>query len=254
MFFRGSLIATGIAVAVSLFLNPFLIPALIGLFVYVSPRPRRVRDEECQRRQAELREVQTAIREQMATWPEQEIHRMRTLQNRSHTLLGRLENCQPDSKAGKARLETFMREKALNQYLSGFFIDARNFPGIGIQRKATLSSFGLETADQLTEKRIRKVPGFGKTYARVLMDWRDQLAKEYRRRHPLNPTPEDLQRARTKLAKEQRRIATQLENVLQEFRQTQKRVRYLTRHLTPHLNRLHERKLQLESDLVELKK
>ena len=60
-------------------------------------------------------------------------------------------------------------------YLSRQLIDPEPLPDIGPARKATLRSFGIETASDVEISSILRVPGFGPKRANTLMAWRDQV-------------------------------------------------------------------------------
>jgi DNA-binding helix-hairpin-helix protein with protein kinase domain len=65
----------------------------------------------------------------------------------------------------------------LDQYLENFFIEHAMIPGIGPSRKATLESYGIETASDVDTQRIVAVPGFGRAMADKLMEWRRELKR-----------------------------------------------------------------------------
>src|SRR5215468_6493413 len=47
-------------------------------------------------------------------------------------------------------------------------------------RKATLESYGIETAADLDKKRILAVPGFGPAMAEKLLEWRRSIERKFR--------------------------------------------------------------------------
>ena len=82
----------------------------------------------------------------------------------------------------QARLDalvTMRRERQLKRYLDQFRIERANIPGFGPGRKATLESYGIETAADITETTILRVPGFGPTYARRLLKWRRGIESRF---------------------------------------------------------------------------
>ena len=72
-------------------------------------------------------------------------------------------------------LEAAKRQKQLDRFLDRFFIDHAKIPKIGPGRKATLASWGIETAADITYQRLAGVPGFGETLAASLIMWRHSL-------------------------------------------------------------------------------
>jgi DNA-binding helix-hairpin-helix protein with protein kinase domain len=66
------------------------------------------------------------------------------------------------------------REKQLERY----FIAHARIPGIGPERLATLRSFGIESAADLNEEAVMRLPGFGGLLAERLMAWRRGIEEE----------------------------------------------------------------------------
>ena len=73
---------------------------------------------------------------------------------------------------GRQELEATRREHQLRQYLDGHFIASSGVPGIGTGRAATLASYGIETAADVTYAAVVAVPGFGGKRAKDLVAWR----------------------------------------------------------------------------------
>jgi DNA-binding helix-hairpin-helix protein with protein kinase domain len=76
-------------------------------------------------------------------------------------------------------LEAAKREKQLEQFLDRYFIDHAKIPKIGPGRKATLASYGVETAADVTYARRNGVPGFGPTLVASLMVWRAGIERKF---------------------------------------------------------------------------
>jgi DNA-binding helix-hairpin-helix protein with protein kinase domain len=76
-------------------------------------------------------------------------------------------------------LQDNVRESQLQKFLDGQYIDNHSISGIGPSRKATLSSFGVETAADVTWNQIINIPGFGSTFTRELVDWRKSLERRF---------------------------------------------------------------------------
>ncbi len=81
------------------------------------------------------------------------------------------ERVELERQAWQMQLEEFLREMLL--------ADA-NIEQIGPTRKASLASFGIETAADLTEQNINRVPGFGPRLVERLLQWRESRAREFR--------------------------------------------------------------------------
>lgn len=107
------------------------------------------------------------------------------------------------------------------KYLERFFIDNADIPGVGPTRKATLRSFGIETAADVKRDRIIRIKGFGDSLTRALTDWRASCE----RRFVFNPmtavTEADKNAVRGKIASRRAAIASSLSSGagdLQRFR------------------------------------
>lgn len=76
-------------------------------------------------------------------------------------------------------LHASVRNSQLQKYLERFFIDDFDIPGIGPGRKATLASFGIETAKDVVPTRVRAIRGFGDTLTGELVRWRTELERKF---------------------------------------------------------------------------
>ena len=65
-------------------------------------------------------------------------------------------------------------------FLEQFFIQRHRITGIGPSLTATLASYGVETAADVTFAKVMAVPGFGPTRTKVLMAWRAGLEQRFR--------------------------------------------------------------------------
>lgn len=75
-------------------------------------------------------------------------------------------------------------------YLDQFYIRRANISGIGPAKTATLVSFGIETAADVSHSAIVRVPGFGDALANKLLAWR--RAHEARFRYDAKPNSQDI--------------------------------------------------------------
>jgi hypothetical protein len=81
-----------------------------------------------------------------------------------------------------ARLQELERDRfkqQLEEYLENFFIEHATIAGIGPGRKATLESYGIETAADVDKHRIVAVPGFGPAMAEKLIEWRRETERGF---------------------------------------------------------------------------
>lgn len=71
------------------------------------------------------------------------------------------------------------KERQLQRFLDGCFIDSYRFPTIAQNRKAALRSFGVETAADVTPEKLAAIPGLGKSLATELLGWRRQMETKF---------------------------------------------------------------------------
>nr|VFJ51529.1 MAG: protein kinase and helix-hairpin-helix DNA-binding domain-containing protein [Candidatus Kentron sp. DK] len=77
------------------------------------------------------------------------------------------------------RLHSTARERQKKRYLARHFIDSARIPGIGPAKKAVLRSFGIETAADVSSKKVRAVRGFGEVLTRSVVDWKKSLERRF---------------------------------------------------------------------------
>jgi len=64
-------------------------------------------------------------------------------------------------------------------FLDRFAIPAKGLSGIGAVRKATLQSYGIETAGDIETERLLAVPGIGTARSTTLVRWRRSIEEEF---------------------------------------------------------------------------
>lgn len=87
-------------------------------------------------------------------------------------------------KEEKQKLLNEWRSLELKRHLEKFEISDAvldgKIVGIGTGRAAILLSYGIETAEDVTEPRILSIPGFGPELTRRLLEWRQQCERRFR--------------------------------------------------------------------------
>jgi len=78
------------------------------------------------------------------------------------------------------QLETNKYRLQLHAHLDACRIARGRIRGIGDARKATLQSYGIETAADITDQQVLAVPGFGPVALMNLKNWRNQQEKRFR--------------------------------------------------------------------------
>ncbi len=72
-----------------------------------------------------------------------------------------------------------LREQHKDSFLRSYLISDASIYGIGPGRSSTLSSYGIETAADLSSYRLHSISGFGPVLVSSLLSWRDSLLKKY---------------------------------------------------------------------------
>lgn len=76
-------------------------------------------------------------------------------------------------------LQSKRRQLQLQRFLEQFRLARSDIRGIGAGRKATLQSYGIETAADITESAILAIPGFGPSFTGNLVSWRRTLEHRF---------------------------------------------------------------------------
>lgn len=117
----------------------------------------------------------------------------------------------------RLKLRESVREAQLKKYLSGFLIANAKIGLIGPGRKATLASFGIETAADVSATMLARVRGFGDTQKAEMLAWRAGLEAKFL----FNPTrgvdPHDDQALADQFAVQKSRLDTTLREGLSEL-------------------------------------
>lgn len=79
----------------------------------------------------------------------------------------------------KQKLQQNLREAQLHKFLDKYFLDNHDISGVGPARKATLASFGIETAADVNRSKIMRIKGFGPSLAGKVVDWRNSLERRF---------------------------------------------------------------------------
>ncbi|RYH29325.1 MAG: hypothetical protein EON54_22590, partial [Alcaligenaceae bacterium] len=77
------------------------------------------------------------------------------------------------------KIEGVARAYHLKKHLGQFYVDNVQIKGLGPARKASLQSFGIETAADVIEADVRQVKGFGGALTQALLDWRASHARSF---------------------------------------------------------------------------
>ena len=114
-------------------------------------------------------------------------------------------------------LEKRKRELQLRKYLEGQFIDRAKISNIGPGRKATLASYGIETAWDIKTTDVTRVPGFGPARAADLKGWLATVERKFVFNASIPTDPREVQRVKSEIAKERGELERELRNALSDL-------------------------------------
>ena len=111
------------------------------------------------------------------------------------------------------KLKSTREARQRTAFLDQFLIRSARVGGIGPVRKATLMSFGIETAADISQYTVRQVPGFGEAMTKNLLDWRHSLESRFRY-NPVRNAQDvaDESRVRADFAKRKRNLEAVIRN------------------------------------------
>jgi len=153
------------------------------------------------------------------------------------------------------KLKSNREARQRQAYLDRFPIRRANISGIGPAKTAALISFGIETAADVSESAVLRVPGFGSVTTNKVMDWRRSLESRFKYDRTSNAQDVADERAlRGRFAVEKAKLESTIRNGLGALRNAKVRLEALPakargdRALTEALTA----RAQAEQDLKEL--
>lgn len=126
------------------------------------------------------------------------------------------------------KLKSTREARQRTAYLDRFSIRHADISGIGPARKATLISFGIETAADVNRSAVLRIPGFGDVMTRKLMDWRRRHESQFR--YVRTPNAQDVAEERTlraNFAGQKAKLETIIRNGLATLRTARPRLEML---------------------------
>ncbi|MCK8463615.1 topoisomerase DNA-binding C4 zinc finger domain-containing protein [Aliiroseovarius sp. S1339] len=110
-------------------------------------------------------------------------------------------------------------------YLDGFSIRRANISGIGPSKTATLISFGIETAADVSRSSVLRVPGFGDVMTGKLVEWRRRHESRFKYDRTANAQDVTDERAlRGRFAAEKLKLESSIRNGLGTLRNAKARL------------------------------
>ncbi len=102
------------------------------------------------------------------------------------------------------------RELQLNAFLEKFYINNSSIKGIGAVRKSDLASFGIETAADVLQSSVIRVPGFGAKTTKKMIDWRKGIERQFIFNPAIAIDPLEISKVKTKVSNLKRNLENQL--------------------------------------------
>lgn len=130
-------------------------------------------------------------------------------------------------------LQSNLRQRQLEKFLDTRRIDHASIPGIGPARKATLQSWGIETAYDVTRRSIGAVPGFGPSLTSRLMDWRSEQERKFVFNPSQGPDPADIAALERDLALTRGKLEQDLLRGVEDLRSLSQQIQNRRRSLLP---------------------
>jgi DNA-binding helix-hairpin-helix protein with protein kinase domain len=119
-----------------------------------------------------------------------------------------------------AGLKTQQRAKQLQLFLERYPISQAEIKGIGDGRKATLRSYGIETAADIERSRIESISGFGPAMAGTLLSWRASIERVFIFDSTQPVSSADIRAIKNDIARQSADLATQLRQSLSNLQQS----------------------------------
>jgi DNA-binding helix-hairpin-helix protein with protein kinase domain len=128
----------------------------------------------------------------------------------------------PNSKAVADRLAR-QREVALRHYLEQHLIQRAQIASLGQSRRATLQSYHIITAWDITESALLALPGFGRGLTSKLLDWRNNLERGFQASYAAPKTTQNDPTLSAAIQKENHELSNSAKQVLSKFHAIQTR-------------------------------
>jgi DNA-binding helix-hairpin-helix protein with protein kinase domain len=93
------------------------------------------------------------------------------LRSEAEELARRVNNLLVEETTKISELKNKQREIQLKLFLEKYYISNAHIKGIGSARKATLRSYGIETAADVSRHRVQSISGFGWKTISALLAW-----------------------------------------------------------------------------------
>jgi DNA-binding helix-hairpin-helix protein with protein kinase domain len=163
-----------------------------------------------------------------------------------------IQNLGAEESARIAQLRTKLREMQLHRFLDNYQITHAKIKGVGSTRKATLRSYGIETAADVQAARIQQISGFGPSMTALLVAWRTSMEKKFvfNPAQPINP--QDVAQIQADVARKRIALQAALQKALTDLRSASSEIQTLRNSLKASAVQVWSRLKQDEADSTQI--
>src|SRR5260370_36654924 len=140
----------------------------------------------------------------------------------------------------------------LHRFLDNYQIAHAKIKGLGSTRKATLRSYGNETAAEVQAARIQQISGFGPSMTAVLVAWRTSTERRFvfNPAQPINP--QDVAQIQADVARKKIALQAALQKALTDLRSASSEIQTLRNSLKASAVQVWGRLKQAEADSTQI--
>jgi DNA-binding helix-hairpin-helix protein with protein kinase domain len=146
-------------------------------------------------------------------------------------------------------LEKAQEEAQFKRFLEQFLIDSAVISGVAAGRKAMLASYNVETAWDISDRNISRVPGFGPALTIKLKEWRRSVERKFRFDPSKGVDPRDIAALDREMADLRNKIERHLVAGAADLTQITNQIITLRRGLKQQVNNALQTLLQAEADM-----
>ncbi len=151
-------------------------------------------------------------------------------------------------------LEASKSERQLNRFLDSFRIQPGEVGGVGTSRKSVLESFGIETAADVDEAKLYRVPGVSAKLRRGLIGWRRSIEGRFRFDPDLDSTPPDKETVEQEVLVERLKLEAAIRKGFTDLQQLQKQTLFARTSLKSKVEETHRAFQQCAADLKAVRR
>jgi DNA-binding helix-hairpin-helix protein with protein kinase domain len=171
---------------------------------------------------------------------------------RLEALKGAYLNLKKNYDAEAGQLERAKEEAQRREFLKDEILEDHTLKGIGGSVKATLRSFGIESALDVLTRGVDGIPGVGEKRRQTLQDWAEGLSQSFRFDPKKDVPLAERRRVVAKFRSQQVQLKNQIERGLNELRQLSQGAKARTEQVRGSLTAASTQLAQAQADLTAL--